>query len=56
MKVTIQFKLMPGLKQITEIKLRIDTKDFVDAVATAINQVLTTTTIEIDRVIIEKDQ
>lgn len=50
MTVTIKLKTMEGPKQITEIKLRIDTVDFVDAVTQAINQVLTMTTIEIESI------
>lgn len=54
MNVTVHFKLAPGPKQITEITLRIETDDFVDAMAQAINQALTITTVEIDRITVVK--
>lgn len=53
MTVTIHFKIAPGPKQIIEITLRIDTADFVDAVAQAINQALTITTVEIEKIVVE---
>lgn len=50
MIVTVFLVVMPGPKQLAEVKLRIDTDDFVDAVAQAVEQVKTITTVAIEKI------
>lgn len=54
MTITVYFVTMPGPKQVTEISFRIDTEDFLDAVAQATEQAKTITTVAIERIHITK--
>lgn len=55
MRVRMEYRTMPGPKQITAIELRIDTADPVQAITDAMSYSTTTSTIPIARIVIDLD-